>query len=177
MVVDLDSDLASDTFLTHSSPKIHWASLSYGPDLLNGEQKQIGAGCPWNPRSHVHLVSPSLDVFSYSVGNVPFFGVGWIKLKDIAGTWGQAEVCRFSQVPASLLDSELLFRVEDGFPLTFSSLRHRGRASKCWLALQMSELIFVPVSVTPVSTRTPTQSDLAWPDLTELFQVQNSLHL
>lgn len=32
------------------------------------------------------LVFPSLDVFSYNVGNVPFFGVGWIKLKDTAGT-------------------------------------------------------------------------------------------
>lgn len=37
----------------------------------------------------------------------------------------------------------------------------------------MSELIFVPVSVTPVSTRTPTQSDLAWPDLTGSSKVQN----
>ena len=59
------------------------------------------------------------------------------------------------------------------FPLTFSSLGRRGHANKCWLALQMPELIFVPVSVTPVHTRTPTQSDLAWPDLTGSSKVQN----
>lgn len=36
------------------------------------------------------LVFPSLDVFSYNVGKVPFFSVGWIKLED---TEGPGRVC------------------------------------------------------------------------------------
>ena len=50
MLVDLDSNLALDTFLTHSLTKDSLGISLIWASHLNGEQKQIGAGCPWNPK-------------------------------------------------------------------------------------------------------------------------------
>ena len=82
-MVDLDSKLASDTSLTHL-PKIHWSSLLYGPVTKMASKSRSVLAAHGTPKAGP-LVLLSLDVFSYNVGKVPFFGVGWIKLEDTAG--------------------------------------------------------------------------------------------
>lgn len=72
-------------FALAHSPKIHWASLSYGPVTKKVSKNRSVLAAHGTPKS-CPLVFLSLNVFSYNVGNVPFFGVGWIKLKDTAGT-------------------------------------------------------------------------------------------
>lgn len=79
-------------------------------------------------------------------------GLNWKTQQALGECVPEAEVCRFSQVPASLLDSEPFFRIGDGSHLL--SLPSGTEDVSVNVGWHCRELIFVPVSATSVCTHT-----------------------